>query len=88
MNSPAKSDVGGVAALVILLNMAFWGNNAYILLGVSLFLVGMAVYYFRKDKETLKRSPVRIALTALLVLVSAGLILYVLVSSRPVPLSP
>jgi amino acid transporter len=88
MNNPTKSNIGGIAAIVILLNMAFLGNNAYILLGVTLFLVVMAVYYFRKDKETLKLSPARITLFVLMVLVNVALVIYVLLANRPVPLSP
>lgn len=88
MNQPVKSDVGNISAIAILLNMTFFGNNPYILLGVSLFLVIMAVYFFRKDKETLKLSPARITISLVLIVASVALGIYTLVTSRPVPLTP
>jgi amino acid transporter len=88
MNQPVKSDVGNISAIAILLNMTFFGNNTYILLGVSLFLVIMAVYFFRKDKETLKLSPARITISLVLIVASVALGIYTLVTSRPVPLTP
>ena len=88
MNQPVKSDVGNISAIAILLNMTFFGNNPYILLGVSLFLVIMAVYFFRKDKETLKLSPARITISVVLIVASVALGIYTLVTSRPVPLTP
>ena len=88
MNNPTKADVGNIAAVVILMNMAFFGNNDFVLLGLSFFLVIMAVYYMRKDKETIKLSPARISLAVLMVAVNVALGIYILVVTRPAPLSP
>jgi hypothetical protein len=48
----------------------------------------MAVYFFRKDKETLKLSPARTTISLVLIVASVALGIYTLVTSRPVPLTP
>ncbi len=83
--TPTREDISSTVALIILLNCFFFNNNAYVLIGVSAWMLIWAIQtkQFKRENFTARRTSAIIGL--LLLLVCLDMAAYMLSVTSPSP---
>ena len=83
-NTPkTRDETGYIVATVILLNCFFFNNNAYVLFGVSAWMLfwGIKTKQLSRENFTTRRA----VITGLLLALSTAIAIYIVLKGAPVP---